>query len=182
MAIRKVRLTEAELTRLIKNIVTETQSEMEMDMGMENEGEEISKKEAVDLIADFFKQEVLPELSSAQKHKLKMKVDGGSSRALGGRHLEEGDDDEDSNISNRRGNFRDQLMMKGGGAMAAAGLVGLIGSSMGWSEFETTTKIHEFIEMAGAGNYTGPITVAMIAAGLAISFKGKVNKFNRSGK
>jgi hypothetical protein len=29
MAIRKVRLTEAELTRLIKNIVTETQAEME---------------------------------------------------------------------------------------------------------------------------------------------------------
>jgi len=179
MAIRKVRLTEAELTRLIKNIVTETQSEM--DMGMENEGEEISKKEAVDLIADFFKQEVLPELSSAQKHKLKMKVDGVSSRSLGGRHLEEGDD-EDSNISNRRGNFRDQLMMKGGGAMAASGLIGLIGSGMGWSDFETTTKIHEFIEMAGAGNYTGPITVAMIAAGLALSFKGKVNKFNRTGK
>ena len=37
-------------------------------MDMENE---ISKKEVVDLIADFFKQEVLPELSSAQKHKLK---------------------------------------------------------------------------------------------------------------
>ena len=181
MAIRKVRLTEAELTRLIKNIVTETQSEMEMDMGMENEGEEISKKEAVDLIADFFKQEVLPELSSAQKHKLKMKVDGGSSRALGGRHLEEGDD-EDSNISNRRGNFRDQLMMKGGGAMAAAGLVGLIGSSMGWSEFETTTKIHEFIEMAGAGNYTGPISVDMVAAGLALALKGMDVKYRRTNK
>jgi hypothetical protein len=177
MAKRKIRLTEAQLTRLIGRIVEETEAEMDMDMGMENE---ISKKEVVDLIADFFKQEVLPELSSAQKHKLKMKVDGASSRSLGGRHLEEGDDDEDTNISNRKGNFRDQLMMKGGGAMAAAGLIGLIGSSMGWSEFETTTKIHEFIEMAGAGNYTGPITIAMIAAGLAISFKGMSNKYNRT--
>jgi len=179
MAIRKVRLTEAELTRLIKNIVTETQ--MEMDMGMENEGEEISKKEAVDLIADFFKQEVLPELSMSQKQKLKTKTMMRPSRSLGERHLEE-DEDEDSNISNRRGNFRDQLMMKGGGAMAASGALGYVGSVMGWSEFETTTKIHEFIEMAGAGNYTGPITVAMIAAGLALSFKGMANKFNRTGK
>lgn len=181
MAIRKVRLTEAELTRLIKNIVTETQSEMQMDVDMENEGEEISKKEVVDLIADFFKEEVLPELTTDEQRDLKRKVDRVSSRSLRGRHLEEGDD-EDSNISNRRGNFRDQLMMKGGGAMAASGLIGLIGSSMGWSEFETTTKIHEFIETAGAGNYTGPITVAMIAAGLAISFKGRINKFNRSVK
>jgi len=177
MATRKVILTERELTSLIKRIIRETE-----EMDMENEGGELSKKEAVDLISDFFKQEVLPELSSAEKHKLKMKVGGGSSRSLGERYLEEGDDDEDSNISDRKRSFRDQLMMKGGGAMAAAGVLGYIGSVMGWSEFETTTKIHEFIEMAGAGNYTGPITVAMIAAGLALAFKGMANKFNRTGK
>jgi hypothetical protein len=176
MATRKVILTERELTSLIKRIIRETE-----EMDTENEGGELSKKEAVDLIADFFKQEVLPELSSAQKHKLKMKVSKGSSRSLGERYLEEGDD-EDSDISDRKRSFRDQLMMKGGGAMAASGLLGLLGSSMGWSEFETTTKIHEFIEMAGVGNYDGPITVAMIAAGLALAFKGMANKFNRTGK
>lgn len=169
MATRKVILTERELTSLIKRIIRETKE-------MENEGGEMTKKEAIGAIADFFKQEVLPELSPMEKRKLKMKVDGGSAMSL-----EEGDDD-DMDLNDRKSSFKEKLMMRGGGAMTAAGILGYIGSVMGWSEFETTTKIHEFVEQFGAGNYAGPITVAMIAAGLALAFKGRSEKFKRTGE
>lgn len=172
MATRKVILTERELTSLIKRIIRETE-----EMDMENEGGEMSKKEVVGAISDFFKQEVLPELSSSEKRKLKMKVDGSSSKSLGERELEE-----DEDIKDRMSNFKEKLMMRGGAAMTAAGILGYIGSVMGWSEFETTTKIHEFVEQFGAGNYAGPITVAMIAAGLTLAFKGRSDSYRRTGK
>jgi hypothetical protein len=181
MATRKVILTERELTSLIKRIVRETkETGMDMDMDFENEDNEITRKEAISLIADFFKQEVLPELTPSEKRKLKTKVSDTSPRSLGESYLDE--EDEDKNIDDRRSSFREKLMMRGGGALAASGLIGVIGSSMGWSEFETTTKIHEFIEMSGLGNYDGPITVAMIAAGLVLAFKGRDEKYKRTGE
>jgi hypothetical protein len=44
------------------------------------------------------------------------------------------------------------------------------------------SKIHTFIEQAGAGNYTGPISVAMVAAGLALALKGMDVKYRRTNK
>ena len=73
-------------------------------------------------------------------------------------------------------------MKRGGFTMAALGFLGYIGNVMGWSESTMTTKIHEFTEMLGAGNYTGPITVAMIVAGLGIAFRGIANKYNRENR
>jgi hypothetical protein len=56
MATKKIRLTESELTNLIRRIVEDSEN----TMGMESE---MSKNEVVELISDFFKDEVLPELT-----------------------------------------------------------------------------------------------------------------------
>jgi len=82
---RKIRLTESELTTLIKRMVEQAQDDMGMkhmgghgmeymeddDMGYEDEEEELSKPEVVDIIADFFKSEVLPELAPEERSELK---------------------------------------------------------------------------------------------------------------
>jgi hypothetical protein len=62
------------------------------------------------------------------------------------------------------------------------GLIGALGEITGWSEFETTRKIHDFVESFGAGNYSGPITMAMIAAGLALALKGRAMRYKRTGQ
>jgi hypothetical protein len=171
MAKKIIKLNERQLTSLIRRIVEETEKTEK-----ENKGKKITKDDAVDLIAKFFKKEVLPELTPSEKNKLKMKVSGSSKKSL------EEDNDEDMDVDDRKGSFKDKLMIRGGGVMAATGLVGVIGRSMGWSEHETTSKIHEFIEQFGAGNYSGPITVAMITAGLAMALGGMASKYNRSQK
>ena len=74
---RKIRLTESELTTLIKRMVEQAQDDMRIeyneddDMEYGEEQEELSKPEAVDLIADFFKSELLPNISSEDKSELK---------------------------------------------------------------------------------------------------------------
>ena len=156
MATRKVILTERELTSLIKRIIRETE---EMD------SKKTTKQDMVDALGAFF-----------SKHKSKLR-----SEEMNERYLQEGDEDEDD-IDSRKSSFKEKLMKRGGFTMAALGFLGYIGNVMGWSESTMTTKIHEFTEMLGAGNYTGPITVAMIVAGLGIAFRGIANKYNRENR
>ncbi len=172
MAARKVILTERELTSLIRKIIRETE---------EKDTNKASKKDVESALAKFFKKEVLPELSSSEKNKIMRKADMMEMKELEEMSLYEADEeDEDSDdIKSRKANFKDKLMTRGGFTMAALGLVGVIGRSMGWSEYETTTKIFQFMEELGTGQYSGPITVAMIAAGLGMAIKGIANKYNR---
>ena len=180
---KKIRLTESEFHSLIRKIVKETQREMgEMDyedMEIEDmdveEGEELSKGDVVDLIAQFFRNEVLPELSPEEKFEIKKELGQEGISQLSEMFLNE-------NLSDRIAKFKEKAMMRGGLGLAAMGALGLAGESMGWSEHELTTKIHEFVESFGFGNYSGPITVAMIAAGLALAFRGRSKKYERTGK
>jgi hypothetical protein len=178
MATRKVILTERELTSLIRRIIRETE---EMDSN-----NEASKKDVENALAKFFKREVLPELSSSEKNKIMRKADMMEMKELEEMSLYEADEDEEDedtdDIKSRKSSFKDKLMTRGGFTMAALGLVGVIGRSMGWSEFETTTKIFQFMEELGTGQYSGPITVAMIAAGLGMAIKGIANKYNRENR
>jgi hypothetical protein len=169
MATKKIRLTESELTNLIRRIVEDSEN----TMGMESE---MSKNEVVELISDFFKDEVLPELTPRETRSLKQKLERPQSRGI--REDEEGH----SSLSDRTSNFREKLMMKGGLGMAGVGAIAALGEFTGWSEHELTSKIHEFVEMAGAGNYSGPITVAMVAAGLAIALRGRAKQYSRTGE
>lgn len=175
MAIRKVRLTEAELTRLIKNIVTETQSEMDT--------ETTTRTDVVKALGAFFSK-YKGKLRS-DKEEIMSAVDEFKSEEMNERYLQESDDDEDeemNDIHSRMSSFKEKSMIGGGFTAAALGFLGYIGNVMGWSETTITTKINEFTQTFGAGNYTGPITVAMVAAGLGIAFRGIANRYNRQNR
>jgi hypothetical protein len=61
-------------------------------------------------------------------------------------------------------------------------MITALGEFTGWSESELTTKIHEFVEQFGAGPYSGPITMAMVFAGLVMALRGTIKRGERLGK
>ena len=162
-----VRLTESDLTDLIKRIVEESENDME---STEEQEEKLSKKEAVDLIADFFKKRVLRKMDDEEIEELKQKT---SPKGL---------QEEDKDSKSRMSNFKEKMMIRGGLGVAAAGVIATLGEFTGWSESAILSKIHSFIEHAGVGNYAGPISMAMVAAGLALALKGMDVKYRRTNK
>lgn len=195
-----IRLTERELTRLIKNIVLEEKRKKfiyegelsrkgeKQDIGMEMYEEddfeeidfeetetdnEMTKQDAIEKIAEFLKTEVLPEMSPAEKRSLKQKVHS-NNRPMGL--------DEDDDLESRRASRREKGLMRGGLALAGSSAVAALGEFMGYSEFDLTNMIHDINHMAGLENYTGPVTVAMVAAGLAMALKGLDMRMRRTGE
>jgi hypothetical protein len=182
MAIRKIRLTESQLTRLIGRIVEETEKEMDSEITKKDDEREDNKMfrheedAAIKKIAEFLKSEVLPDLSPRQINKLKEKV--GNAETVSENIYEEDDED----LSSRKASRREKMMMRGGLGMSAVGAVAALGEFMGYSEFETTTMIHDINHLAGLDRYTGPVTVAMVFAGLVMALRGRAKKYERTGK
>jgi len=174
---RKIRLTESELTTLIKRMVEQAKDDMGMeyneedDMEYDEEQEEMSKSEAVDLIADFFKTELLPNISSEDKSELKHMA-----REVGP-EINEHYLNED--LKSRFKNFKEKTMIGGGISAAVTGMVGFASQVAGWSQTELMTKLHDFFQSFGYAEMTGPLTVAMIAAGLVAALKGYSDRANR---
>jgi len=174
---RKIRLTESELTTLIKRMVEQAKDDMGMeyneedDMEYGEEQEEMSKSEAVDLIADFFKTELLPNISSEDKSELKHMA-----REVGP-EINEHYLNED--LKSRFKNFKEKTMIGGGISAAVTGMVGFASQVAGWSQTELMTKLHDFFQSFGYAEMTGPLTVAMIAAGLVAALKGYSDRANR---
>jgi hypothetical protein len=187
MAIRKVMLTESQLARLVKRIVREAEDEMEYDTmsdegmedyesdyeGMEDyeeEGEEMSPEE---IIANWFEGEGLLDLPERKLDRIEDKIDQIESKSMMERYIRE-----DEEMGRKRSSFSSRMMKAGGGVMSVAGLMGFIGNSMGWSEFQTTQKLHELTELLNTSNYVGPISVAMIAAGIGLVLAGNAKSYN----
>ena len=174
---RKIRLTESELTTLIKRMVEQAQDDMRMeyneedDMEYGEEQEKMSKSEAVDLIADFFKTELLPNISSEDKSELKHMA-----REVGP-EINEHYLNED--LKSRFKNFKEKTMIGGGISAAVTGMVGFASQVAGWSQTELMSKLHDFFQSFGYAEMTGPLTVAMIAAGLVVALKGYSDRANR---
>jgi hypothetical protein len=174
---RKIRLTESELTTLIKRMVEQAQDDMSMeymeddDMGYDDEGEELSKPEVVDIISDFFKSEVLPELAPEERSELKHMARKATPEMTEA-YLNE-------DLKDRFKSFKEKAMIGGGLGTMVTGMITALGEFTGWSQYELTSKIHQFVEGFGAGQYSGPITVAMVFAGLALALKGYSDRANR---
>ena len=174
---RKIRLTESELTTLIKRMVEQAQEDMGMeyteehDMGYEDEGEELSKPEVVDIISDFFKSEVLPELAPEERSELKHMARKATPEMTEA-YLNE-------DLKDRFKSFKEKAMIGGGLGTMVTGMITALGEFTGWSQYELTSKIHQFVEQFGAGSYSGPITVAMVFAGIALALKGYSDRSNR---
>jgi hypothetical protein len=175
---RKIRLTESEFHSLIRRIVIETKETMDDDdsdhddMGDESDYSKMSKEMAVKKISTYLKR----RLSKNQEEKLKDKLD--ESRRYG-RYLYE---DEDKDLSSRKSGSLGKSIKRGGLALSATGAVAALGSIMGYSEGKLTSLIHDITANAGLGEYTGPVTYAMIAAGLAMALYGRKMEYEKTGK
>ena len=148
------------------------------EFSFDDEHGELSRPEVVDLISDFFENEVLPNLSRREKMELKNEIGHlqMEQRRIRRRSLRE---DKHKSFKDRLSSAKENMMIGGGLGMAAAGAISSLGEITGWSEFEITTKIHDYIEQFGAGEYTGPLTVAMVVAGLSMALKGMSDRYSR---
>ena len=172
---RKIRLTESELTTLIKRMVEQAQDDMGMEPmeghSMEHYEEDMSKPEVVDIISDFFKSEILPELEPEERSELKHMARKATPEMTEA-YLNE-------DLKDRFKSFKEKAMIGGGLGTMVTGMITALGEFTGYSEHELTSKIHQFVESFGAGSYSGPITVAMVFAGLALALKGYSDRYNR---
>ena len=173
---RKIRLTESAFHSLIRRLVIETKEKMDDedsdhdDMDNESDYSKMSKEKAIKKIADYLKS----ELTKNEEQKLKNKLD--ESRRYGRRLYE------DEDLSSRRSGSLGKTIKRGGLALTATGAVAALGSIMGYSESQLTSLIHDITASAGLGNYTGPVTYAMIAAGLAMALYGRSMEYKNTGK
>ena len=173
---RKIRLTESEFHSLIIRIFIETKETIDDeysdhdDMGDESDYSKMSKEMAVKKISTYLKR----RLSKNQEEKLKDKLD--ESRRYG-RYLYE-----DEDLSSRKSGSLGKSIKRGGLALSATGAVAALGSIMGYSEGKLTSLIHDITANAGLGEYTGPVTYAMIAAGLAMALYGRKMEYEKTGK
>ena len=175
---RKIRLTESEFHRLVRRLVIETKEKMDdensdhEDMDNESDYSKMSKeKEAIKKIADYLKSELKPEEKEKLKNKIQDKIKIEESRRRYGRYLNE-EDDEDKNLSSRKSDRKEKIVIGAGAGISVTGAVAALGSIMGYSEAHLTSLIHDITAHAGLGNFTGPVTYAMVAAGIALLFKG----------
>jgi hypothetical protein len=175
---RKIRLTESAFHSLIRRLVIETKEKMDDedsdhdDMDNESDYSKMSKEKAIKKIADYLKS----ELTKNEEQKLKNKLD--ESKRYGRRLYE----DEDKDLSSRRSGSLGKSIKRGGLALTATGAVAALGSIMGYSEGKLTSLIHDITANAGLGEYTGPVTYAMIAAGLAMALYGRSMEYKKTGK
>ena len=175
---KKIRLSESAFHSLIRRLVIETKEKMDdedsdhEDMDNESDYSKMTKEKAIKKIADYLKS----ELSKNQEEKLKNKLD--ESRRYGRRLYE----DEDKDLSSRRSGGLGKTIKRGGLALSATGAVAALGSIMGYAGNELTSMIHDITASAGLGNFTGPVTYAMIAAGIAMALYGRNMEYKKTGK
>ena len=173
---KKIRLSENEFHSLIRRIVIETKEKMEDsdsdsdEQDNESDYSKMGKEMAIKKIANYLKK----SLSKDKEEKLKNKLD--ESRRYG-RYLYE-----DEDLSSRKSGSLGKSIKRGGLALSATGAVAALGSIMGYSEGKLTSLIHDITANAGLGNYTGPVTYAMIAAGLALALYGRSMEYKKTGK
>ena len=176
---RKIRLTESAFHSLIRRLVIETKEKMDEedsdndDMGNgSNDSKKTKEEKAIKKIADYLKSKLTP----VKKEKLKNKLD--ESRRYGRRLYE----DDDKDLSSRKSGSLGKTIKRGGLALSTTGAVAALGSIMGYSESELTSMIHDITASADLGQYTGPVTYAMIAAGLAMALYGRNMEYKKTGK
>lgn len=193
---RTVRLTESELTRLIKRIVEDTErGAMEMERPMRGR-EGFSIMDAVEKASKIFGREFADELdeevmSDLEDAASKINVERVVSK------LERKSNDEISNreematekiedmISSISESFLNEdvfdrvksIMAKVGvfGGLAILGMGGLAYASMitGYVDFEFLKRVHEMVTSSGCDKYCGPLSFFIACLGIAMYFSGR---------
>jgi hypothetical protein len=179
---RKIRLTESEFHSLVKKLVMETKHHMDEEDD-DKDDDKMSKEEAIEKIADFFKKDVFPKIRKKEPElldKIKKKVRSQEMKESFLREAEK--DDDEKSLKDRRANRKEKAMIGGGLGSMGAGMIASLGEFMGYSDSELTNFLHDLNHMAGLERYTGPVTVAMVFAGMVMALKGAANRYDRTGK
>ena len=168
---RVIRLTENEFHSLVKRLVKETKYQYDEDLIEDEDKMTKEDPETIDIIANFFKTHVFPSISTKDKSELSRMA-----KKLG-REINEHYLNED--LKSRFKNFKEKTMIGGGISAAVTGIIGFTSQISGWSKSEIMTGLHEYFQSFGYDQYTGPLSVAMIAAGLVVALKGYSDRANR---
>jgi len=201
-----IRLSERELTKLIKNIVLEEKRNRnlyegeltrkgdtqdlnmnmieeydfeEVDFEETDSSEDMSQQDRVRKIANFLQDKVLSDLSPRELSHLKREV---RKSEMGDMSEKLSEEDEMDDLKSRRRGRLEKGLIRGGLGMSGVGAITALGEIMGYSEFDLTTMLHDINSMAGLGKYTGPTTFALVFAGLALALKGLDMRMKRTGK
>jgi hypothetical protein len=168
---RKIRLTESEFHSLVRRIVRETEEEM-MSNSMDDERfKEMSYDDTVHAVAKFFKRK-LRRLDDEEIEELEDMVINSKTEGLAEMFLRE-------DISDRKKSFKEKAMMSGGIGMMGAGMLGMISQALGYTDHgDLMIKVHDFVEKMGGG----PVSTAVLIAGLVMALKGMADRGLRKGR
>lgn len=168
---RKIRLTESEFHSLVRRLVRETEEEM-MSITMDDEESEgMSKEDTVHAVADFFKRK-LRRLDSDEIEELEDMVVNSETEDLTEMFLRE-------DISDRKKSFKEKAMIRGGIGMMGAGMLGMISQAMGYTDAgDLMIAVHDYVDKMGGG----PVSTAVLIAGLVMALKGAADRSLRTGR
>ena len=167
---RTVRLTERDLVRIAKTIITEKEKEKGLIRGSFD-----NFKKAVNASKNFFKNEVFSDLTDAELSKILKKskevnlekiinkLDDEESKLVDEGYINEG-------IISRVKDFISNLGIYAGGLASATGLISIAGEVSGWSQSEFFTKIHEINEQyMGLGRGNAGMALLVMVLGIILA-------------
>lgn len=187
-----IRLSERDLTKLIKRMI----KEMEDPSTFEDADRNYKEKMSVNDVANIFSEvsslpksavselkkivnNEIADLTPEEKEELKSLVNQGMS----GEMMEE-----DDNLSSRKSSpsrksslesRKEKAMMRGGVGMMGSGLLGLISQGMGYTDYgDTWLAIHDYVEKMGGA----PVSALALIGGIIIALKGMADRDLRTNR
>ncbi len=196
---RTVRLTESELTRLIKRIVEDTEKgAMEMERPMTRR-KGFSIMDAVQKAAEIFERDFADNLDEETMSELESKTSRiNLDRAIS--KLERNSEDELSGreemasekINDMLGDISESFLSEGkfdriksiiarANIFGGLGVIGAAGTAFvsmlpGYVDFEFLLRVHEMVETTGCSRYCGPLSFFIACLGVAMFFHGMSRK------
>lgn len=201
MRTRTVRLTESELTRLIKRIVEDTEKgAMEMERPMRRR-RGFSIMDAVQQAAEIFERDFADNLddetmSELERKTARINVDRAVSKLENSSEEELSSREEmaSEKIDDMLGDISESFLSEGkfdriksiiarANIFGGLGVIGAAGTAFvsmipGYVDFEFLLKVHEMVETTGCSRYCGPLSFFIACLGVAMFFHGMVRKDN----
>jgi hypothetical protein len=196
---RTVRLTESELTRLIKRIVEDTEmGAMEMERPMARR-KGFSIMDAVQKAAEIFERDFADNLDEETMSELESKtsrinVDRAISKLERNKEEELSGREEmaSEKIDDMLGDISESFLSEGkfdriksiiarANIFGGLGIIGAAGTAFvsmlpGYVDFEFLLRVHEMVETTGCTRYCGPLSFFIACLGVAMFFHGMSRK------
>jgi hypothetical protein len=195
---KTVRLTESELTRLIKTIVEDTKEKMDMDFEMPDRGG-FDVMSAVRKASKMFEREFAEELSDREMMKLERLADKiDVERVMSKLERSQGEDldDREEKASDKiediikqvsesyltEGKFdRIKSILARAGIFGGLGLMTVSGLAFvsqipGHVDFEYLDRVYEMVQSLGCSRYCGPYAFYIAVLGVIMFFAGRAER------